>query len=92
MSRSQVTAEKNPCHAESALSMKCLSDNGYDKSKCEAAFENYKGCRQFWQSVKTARNKAGVRPGVPNAEEQPVFKAHFLKTGKIPVRIEECVS
>lgn len=84
-----MNQDKNPCHAESALSMKCLADNMYDNSKCEHAFENYKACKNFWHSVKLARNQAGLRPAVPNAEDRPAFKAHFLKTGKIPVRLEE---
>ena len=41
-SASQVTADKTPCHEESEKSMKCLSDNAFDKAKCQVYFENYK--------------------------------------------------
>ena len=39
---SKLTADKNPCHAESEMSMKCLMDNNFDKKKCEDYFENYR--------------------------------------------------
>ena len=31
--------------------MKCLEDNGYDKTKCGAAFDNYNVCKKFWNEV-----------------------------------------
>ena len=32
--------------------MKCLDDNGYDKAKCQKAFDNYNACRKFWYEVR----------------------------------------
>ena len=31
--------------------MKCLENNGYDKTKCGAAFDNYNVCKKFWNEV-----------------------------------------
>ncbi len=39
---SAAKPDKDPCYHESQLSLKCLSENGYDKSKCGNFFQNYK--------------------------------------------------
>ena len=47
----RATEEKNPCWEESKISMRCLENNGYDKTKCGAAFDNYNVCKKFWNEV-----------------------------------------
>ena len=32
---------KDPCWFESRQSMKCLEDNGYDRTQCQKQFDNY---------------------------------------------------
>ncbi|PWN97844.1 hypothetical protein FA09DRAFT_338822 [Tilletiopsis washingtonensis] len=44
------TASKytDPCAKASKLSMKCLEDNAYDRTKCTEAFNNYRECKKAW--------------------------------------------
>lgn len=35
---------------EQEVSFKCLSENHYDKDKCEIVFTNYTNCQKFWVS------------------------------------------
>nr|AQS22563.1 coiled-coil-helix-coiled-coil-helix domain-containing protein 7 [Pseudodiaptomus poplesia] len=81
----QVTAVKDPCWRERQFSMKCLDDNGYDKSMCAAHFENFKQCKAFWMNVKFARRKQGLYPLVPESEEERAqFRKKFRDTGEVP--------
>jgi cytochrome c oxidase assembly protein subunit 23 len=84
----RVTEEKNPCWKESKISMKCLDNNAYDKSKCEAEFENYKQCKTFWMKVKFARRREGLFPLQPDTEEERIaFRKKYRETGEIPASV-----
>ena len=48
-----MNEEKDPCFKENKASLKCLNDNDYDYSKCNAFFANYKECKTFWMQVKS---------------------------------------
>lgn len=48
MPKNENEERLNPCLKEQRLSYKCLSDNDYDKEKCQLQFENYKMCKRFW--------------------------------------------
>lgn len=92
MSRAQeacrVTVQKDPCWRESKLSLKCLDDNSYNKSLCQAEFENYKQCKTFWNQVSWARRKEGRFPLVPESEEErAAFKMKYRETRKIPTEV-----
>ena len=81
---SQVTDEKDPCARERRMSMKCLSDNDYDYSKCGDFFENFKSCKDFWVKVQAERRKRLIYPYLPPSEERDAIKKKFMETGKIP--------
>jgi len=84
----QVTTSKDPCWRENKISMKCLDDNDYNKSFCQAEFENYKSCKGFWNSVYWQRKRAGLSPLVPETEEErTAFKMKYRETGKIPTEL-----
>ncbi|PWN34929.1 uncharacterized protein FA14DRAFT_35813 [Meira miltonrushii] len=59
------TASKytDPCKKAAALSMKCLEDNMYDRTKCAYAFNNYRECKKQW----IASRKQGGLPPQENA-------------------------
>jgi hypothetical protein len=65
--------------------MKCLEINGYDRDKCETYFDNYKECKKFWNSVRDARAKKGVKPAMPPPEERAAIKQHYKDTGRVIV-------
>ncbi|XP_023346379.1 coiled-coil-helix-coiled-coil-helix domain-containing protein 7 [Eurytemora carolleeae] len=86
---SRITENKDPCWKESKLSMSCISDNGFDKSKCTLQFENYKSCKTFWMNVKFARRRQGLYPLVPETEaERNLFREKYRETGEIPARVD----
>jgi len=82
---SKVTDETNPCSAEGAASMKCLSKNNYNKEACGMYFENYNNCKKFWGQVQRARRIAGIYPLLPPIPEREGIKEKYKETGKIPV-------
>lgn len=84
MSGSKVTSEKDPCSVESLKSMKCLSDNNYDKSACQQQFDNYKECKKFWGQVRLARRANGIYPYMPPEKDRAAMKIKYIKTGTIP--------
>jgi len=84
----RVTNTKDPCWRESKLSMKCLDDNGYNKSMCQIEFENYRNCKGFWNSVSWARKRQGLYPLIPETEEErKAFKIKYAETGKVPTEV-----
>ncbi|PWN42999.1 hypothetical protein IE81DRAFT_301304 [Ceraceosorus guamensis] len=52
----------DPCRRASALSMKCLEDNSYDKAKCAEAFQVYRDCKKTWVEQRRKDRREG-RPG-----------------------------
>ena len=50
------------CREEGKASMKCLSDNNYDKSKCEKFFEQYRQCKTELMAIVKERRRRGLAP------------------------------
>ncbi|CAG9799212.1 unnamed protein product [Chironomus riparius] len=73
-------APDNPCFNEQNISYKCLSENNYDKQKCEIYFANYTECMKFWTKVKFDRRRLGIIPEVPPIEERESIKNDYMKT------------
>ncbi|CAM1309897.1 CHCHD7 (predicted) [Pycnogonum litorale] len=69
----------NPCFQEQDLSFKCLNDSGYDYSKCEMHFLNYRQCKKFWGAVVKERMQKNIQPYLPNPEDQEEIKNEYLK-------------
>ena len=44
------------CKEAMEASQKCMTDNGYDNSKCEDYFKAYRKCRKEWQQAKRKQN------------------------------------
>jgi len=84
MAKSNVSAEKDPCTAESMKSMQCLQDNDYNRAACKKDFDNYNACKKFWGSVYIARKRAGIVPYLPPHQDRQAMKVIYAKTGKIP--------
>ena len=55
----------NFCLDEANASYKCLSDNGYDKAKCEDYFEAYRNCKKEFNKIKAERRRQGLPPLPP---------------------------
>ena len=45
------------CKEARDASFKCLTDNGYDNSKCEDYFKAYKECKKEWLQAKRKQNR-----------------------------------
>lgn len=72
--------EKNPCHTEETLQKKCMKENFYVESKCEAQTENYKLCKKFWKKIEQKRYREGKYPFMPPPDErEQIRKQHFQK-------------
>ncbi|XP_005103878.1 coiled-coil-helix-coiled-coil-helix domain-containing protein 7 [Aplysia californica] len=69
---------KDPCVKEHDMALKCLDDGGYDRSKCEDFFTNYRNCRKFWKFVSDDRRKKGITPYLPPPEEREQVKTEYL--------------
>jgi len=80
----QVTHDKDPCWRERDFSMTCLDKNNYDRSACQAQFENYKQCKTFWMNVRLSRSRNGITPHLPDEEERILIKKKYKETGEIP--------
>lgn len=59
--------------------LKCYDDHGYEKEKCEPHILNYKKCKEFWNTVRLERKRAGVYPNMPPPGERDEIKAEHLK-------------
>ncbi|GAA5800209.1 hypothetical protein HPULCUR_005634 [Helicostylum pulchrum] len=55
----ESTKYMNPCALEEKESMKCLSDNNYDKRQCDYYFMQYKECKKKWQENRRTLRRAG---------------------------------
>ncbi|XP_071035478.1 coiled-coil-helix-coiled-coil-helix domain-containing protein 7 isoform X3 [Parasteatoda tepidariorum] len=67
----------NEC-LEHKMSLTCLDHNYYDRSKCEAAFKNYKTCKEFWAYVRKDRKRKGLEPHVPQPADRDRIKAEYM--------------
>lgn len=56
----------NYCLDQANASYKCLSDNGYDKEKCEEYFEAYRNCKKEFNKIKAERRRKGLPPIPPS--------------------------
>lgn len=45
------------CKEARDASFKCLTDNGYDNSKCEDYFKVYQECKKEWLQAKRKQNR-----------------------------------
>ncbi|XP_064617164.1 coiled-coil-helix-coiled-coil-helix domain-containing protein 7-like [Liolophura sinensis] len=70
--------EKNPCLHEQEISYRCLSENDYDRDKCEMAFQNYQNCRAFWNLIMKERKRNGISPALPPLSERDDIRAARL--------------
>jgi len=61
----------NFCLDEANASYKCLSDNGYDKDKCEEYFEAYRNCKKEFNKLKAERRRQGLPPIPPAPPGNP---------------------
>ncbi|XP_067005059.2 coiled-coil-helix-coiled-coil-helix domain-containing protein 7 isoform X2 [Anabrus simplex] len=78
---SQLKSEyNNPCIKEQEMSYKCLSDNGYDREKCSLQFANYKGCKEFWNRVRSDRRSKGIYPYLPVPEEREKIREEYMRS------------
>nr|KAI8749558.1 coiled-coil-helix-coiled-coil-helix domain-containing protein 7 [Biomphalaria glabrata] len=77
----EIAAEKaktDPCLAENEMTLRCLDDNGYDRSKCSDFFLNYNNCRKFWSWVTSQRKQQGISPYLPHPEDREKVKQEYL--------------
>lgn len=84
-SQTKSTEEKDVCHFERELSLKCLDDNFYVKSKCLKFQENYKQCLKFWSSVESYRLEHNIQPisvKKLSQEERNNYKREHLQKNK----------
>ncbi|CAH1774705.1 unnamed protein product [Owenia fusiformis] len=70
--------DKNPCMKEQKMSLKCLQDHNYDRDKCSIYFKNYKNCREFWSMIMKERNRKGISPSLPPAEERETIQKDYI--------------
>lgn len=52
----------DPCAHAAKLSMKCLDDNAYDRTKCADAFNQYRECKKAWINQRR-QDRLNGRPG-----------------------------
>lgn len=68
-----------PCIVEHDLSLQCLEDNNYNRSKCANAFLNFTACKTFWNKIKVERQRKGIKPDIPPPEEREAIKREFIE-------------
>merc|ERR1712212_1255008 len=61
----------NWCKFEADASMKCLSKNNYDKSKCQKFFDEYVECKKELNQLKSERRKKGLHPMPTEPRKRP---------------------
>ena len=61
----------NWCKFEADASMKCLSKNNYDKSKCQKYFDEYVECKKELNQLKSERRKQGLHPMPTEPRKRP---------------------
>ncbi|GAC74396.1 uncharacterized conserved protein [Moesziomyces antarcticus T-34] len=62
MSHKTPSKYTDPCAHAAKLSMKCLDDNAYDRSKCADAFNQYRECKKAWINQRRT-DRLNNRPG-----------------------------
>merc|ERR1711971_520219 len=74
--------QNDPCYFEGKASMKCVTDNVGDKSKCQQYFDSYKKCKKFWYDVYVGRRQANLKPHLPPVPERQAYLEKYVKTKK----------
>ncbi|XP_070556720.1 coiled-coil-helix-coiled-coil-helix domain-containing protein 7-like [Ptychodera flava] len=62
--------DTNPCHLEAEASFQCLHDTNFNREKCYIEFETYKNCKKFWNGIMKDRQRQGIKPYLPLAEQR----------------------
>ena len=62
-----------------------MSKENYDRSACQAYFENYNDCKKLWLRVGLKRRSEGIYPILPPLSERAAIKEKYEATGKIPI-------
>ncbi|SAM84208.1 related to COX23-protein with function in mitochondrial copper homeostasis [Ustilago bromivora] len=62
MSHKTPSKFTDPCAHAAKLSMKCLDDNAYDRSKCGDIFNQYRECKKAWINQRR-QDRLNNRPG-----------------------------
>ncbi|SNX83969.1 related to COX23 - protein with function in mitochondrial copper homeostasis [Melanopsichium pennsylvanicum] len=52
----------DPCAHAAKLSMKCLDEHAYDRSKCSEVFSQYRECKKAWTNQRR-QDRLNNRPG-----------------------------
>ena len=62
MSNKTPSKFTDPCAHAAKLSMKCLDDHAYDRSKCSEVFTQYRECKKAWINQRR-QDRLNNRPG-----------------------------
>ncbi|KIS67282.1 uncharacterized protein UMAG_11153 [Mycosarcoma maydis] len=62
MSHKTPSKFTDPCAHAAKLSMKCLDDHAYDRSKCADVFHQYRQCKTAWINQRR-QDRLNNRPG-----------------------------
>lgn len=62
MSHKTPSKFTDPCAHAAKLSMKCLDDHAYDRSKCGEVFNQYRECKKAWINQRRT-DRLNNRPG-----------------------------
>ncbi|SPO29660.1 related to COX23 - protein with function in mitochondrial copper homeostasis [Ustilago trichophora] len=62
MSNKTPSKFTDPCAHAAKLSMKCLDDNAYDRTKCADVFNQYRQCKKTWINQRR-QDRLNNRPG-----------------------------
>ncbi|CBQ69201.1 related to COX23-protein with function in mitochondrial copper homeostasis [Sporisorium reilianum SRZ2] len=62
MSHKTPSKYTDPCAHAAKLSMKCLDDHAYDRSKCGDVFNQYRECKKAWINQRR-QDRLNNRPG-----------------------------
>ncbi|SOV01617.1 related to COX23 - protein with function in mitochondrial copper homeostasis [Ustilago sp. UG-2017a] len=62
MSHKTPSKFTDPCAHAAKLSMKCLDDHAYDRSKCGDIFNQYRECKKAWINQRR-QDRLNNRPG-----------------------------
>ena len=65
--------DRNYCLDEANASMKCLSQNGYNRRACERYFDMYNDCKKEFNAIKGERRRKGLMP-TPDSDEMKELK------------------
>ncbi|KAJ6638443.1 Coiled-coil-helix-coiled-coil-helix domain-containing protein 7 [Pseudolycoriella hygida] len=67
---------------EQKMTYQCLSKNDYDREKCEAFFDNYNNCKEFWGNLYRERRRQRIRPYMPEGEEREKIRKEYIERMK----------